>query len=161
MNASVTLRPIAPIDMEFLLQVYASTRQEELALVDWDDAQKDAFLRMQFQMQHRYYCENYLNADFQVIEVDGKPAGRLYLHRRSEEIRIMDIALLPGYRQQGIGSQLIRQVQAEGSQKSVPVTIHVERFNPALRLYERLGFSLVEERGVYLFLRWLPPEKAG
>ena len=156
MTALVTLRPFSPADMEFLFQVYASTRQEELALVDWDDAQREAFLRMQFQAQHRYYTEHYLNADFQVVEVAGTPAGRLYLHRRMDEIRIMDIALLPEFRRQGIGAQLIEQVQSEGRQKNLPVTIHVERFNPALRLYERLGFSLLEERGVYLFLKWSP-----
>jgi ribosomal protein S18 acetylase RimI-like enzyme len=142
------LRPVEPDDREFLYRVYASTRTEELAVVPWDERQKDAFLRAQFDAQDAWWRENYRDASFDVVVVDGEPAGRLYLHRGETEIRIVDIALLPEHRGKGVGSALLRGVIAEGKR----VTIHVERMNPALRLYERLGFTVAEDKGVYLFL---------
>ena len=122
----------------------------------WDDAQKDAFLRMQFDAQDAWWQENYADASFDVILVEGEPAGRLYVHRGPSEIRIVDIALLPEHRGNGIGTRLVEELLAEGDAEAKSVTIHVERMNPALRLYERLGFSLVEDKGVYLFLERPP-----
>jgi ribosomal protein S18 acetylase RimI-like enzyme len=150
------LRPTTPADEEFLFRVYASTRADEMARVDWNDAQKDAFLRMQFNAQHQYYVENYIGAEFSVIVQNHQAVGRLYIHRREHEIRIMDIALLPEYRKQGIGSSLIRDILQQGAEGQLAVTIHVERFNPALRLYERLGFRQKEDKGVYWLMEWMP-----
>ncbi|MDQ4068754.1 MAG: GNAT family N-acetyltransferase [Actinomycetota bacterium] len=154
---SVVLRPVSPGDDAFLRRVYRSTREDELALTGWDEGQKDAFVSMQFNAQHRYYAQQYADASFDVILFDGEPAGRLYVARWPEEIRIVDIALLPEYRHRGIGSALLQAILAEGTQGGDRVTIHVERFNPALRLYDRLGFVPVAERGVYLLLEWRPP----
>ncbi len=157
---NVTLQPIQPGDEEFLYRVYASTREAELALVDWDAAQKEAFLRMQFTAQHQYYQEHYAGAAFQLILVDGQPAGRLYVARWPDEIRIVDIALLPEYRSAGIGTALLKELLAEGARAGKPVSIHVERFNPALRLYERLGFTPVADKGVYLLLECSPERRS-
>jgi ribosomal protein S18 acetylase RimI-like enzyme len=145
-------RPVVEDDDAFLCRLYGSTREAELTLVDWDDAQKAAFVRMQFDAQRAYYDEHYVDASFEVILVDGEPAGRLYVARWPEEIRIVDIALLPAYRNRGIGSSLVRDLLDEGAASGEPVTIHVERFNPALNLYARLGFVLAEDKGVYLLL---------
>jgi ribosomal protein S18 acetylase RimI-like enzyme len=93
-------------------------------------------------------------AAFDVILVGGQPAGRLYLHRRDDEIRIMDIALLPEYCDRGIGTTLLHGLLSEAAAAGKPLRIHVERFNPALRLYERLGFRQIDDRGVYLFMEW-------
>jgi ribosomal protein S18 acetylase RimI-like enzyme len=152
----VSLRRVEPRDEEFLYRVYAGTRTEELAVVPWDDAQKDAFLRAQFDAQSRWYREHYARATYEVVLVDGEPAGRLYLHRAESEIRIVDIALLPEHRGNGVGSSLLNNVLAEADATGRRVTIHVERFNPALRLYERLGFSVAEDKGAYLFLERRP-----
>jgi GNAT superfamily N-acetyltransferase len=159
MPDAITLRPIAEGDDAFLYRVYAGTREEELAQVDWDREQKERFLQMQFAAQHHYYMEHYTGAAFQVILVDGQPAGRLYVARWPQEIRIVDIALLAPYRNRGIGSLLLRGLLAEGAQAGKPVTIHVEQFNPARRLYERLGFAKVAGRGVYDLMQWTPPER--
>ena len=145
-----------PGDREFLYRVYASTRTEELAVVPWDDAQKDAFLRSQFDAQDAWWREHYAAASFDVILVDGEPAGRFYVHRGEREIRIVDVALLPEYRGNGVGSSLLRDLLSEADAAGKSVTIHVERMNPALRLYERLGFTLAEDKGVYLFLERPP-----
>lgn len=152
----LTLRPITTDDLALLAQIYASTRAEELAQTDWTDEQKAAFLQQQFDAQHQYYQANYPGAQFQMVEEAGAPIGRLYLDRWDDQIRIMDVALLPAYRGRGVGTQLLEQILAEGRQLKLPVTIHVERFNPALRLYERLGFRVEEDKGVYLFLKWTP-----
>ena len=122
----------------------------------WDDAQKEAFLRSQFEAQDAWYRESYAGATFDVIAVDDEPAGRLYLHRGESEIRIVDIALLPEHRGKGIGTALLSDLLSEADAAGKSVTIHVERLNPALRLYERLGFSVAEDKGVYLFLERPP-----
>jgi GNAT superfamily N-acetyltransferase len=154
---SVTRRPIEEEDKEFLLRLYWTTRAEEMAMVtDWTDEQKDAFVRMQFQAQHAWYQEHYGDAQFDLILADGIPAGRLYVHRRADEIRLVDISLLPEYRSGGIGTALLNELFAESAESGKPVTIHVEKYNPALRLYERLGFVPVADRGVYLLLKRSP-----
>jgi GNAT superfamily N-acetyltransferase len=156
MDEPLTLRPAGPDDRPFLFQVYAGARQQELERVDWSAAQKEAFLRQQFDAQDAFYRQNYPGADFQVILQAGQPAGRLYVHRRADEIRVMDIALLPGRRSRGLGARLLNAILDEGRRDGLPVTIHVERFNPALRLYERLGFRPVAGNDVYLLMEWSP-----
>ncbi len=149
----VGLRPVSAEDREFLFQVYASTRTEEMALVDWDDIKKDEFLRMQFAAQDTYYRDNYTSASFWVLLFDSRPCGRLYIDRWGSEIRIVDIALLPDFRNKGIGSAMLKHIMEEGGRLGLPVTIHVEQFNPALSLYQRLGFLPAGENGVYLLMR--------
>ena len=148
--AAVELRSVdRAADSEFLLAVYAGTREAELAPVPWTPAEKEAFLRMQFDAQDHFWREQRPDAVFDVILVDGQPAGRLYVDRRPEEIRIVDIALLPDHRAMGVGTLLIRRVLDEGATTGRPVTIHVERGNRARALYERLGFRQVDTTGVY------------
>ncbi len=146
-------------DHKFLYRVYASTRQEELAVVPWTAEQKEAFLRSQFSLQHQHYQKYYADAAFDVILCDGVPAGRLYVLRSPGEIRIVDIALLPEHRGAGIGSELLQDVLTEAAASGKCVSIHVERFNPAMRLYERLGFTKQEEVGVYFRMEWSPVQK--
>jgi ribosomal protein S18 acetylase RimI-like enzyme len=156
----IALRAIVPDDEEFLCRVYGSTRTEELSPLPWTEEEKAAFLRQQFAAQHRYYQESYTSSRFDVVLVDGRPAGRLYVARWPEELRVIDIALLPEFRRRGIGTALLGGLLEEGGASGRPVRIHVERFNPALVLYEKLGFRLLEDRGVYLFLEWRRPDPA-
>lgn len=152
-TGTLSLRPIREEDMEFLLRLYATTRADELAMVPWTDEQKEAFVRQQFEAQHAWWSEHYPDASFDLVLRDGEPIGRLYVDRWEREIRIVDIALLPEHRGGGIGSRLLRQVFAEGDAAGKPVSIHVEVFNPARRLYERLGFNYQgEPKGVYLLM---------
>ncbi len=146
---SVTLRPATDADEPFLTAVYFSTRTEELAPLPWSDEQKLAFLAQQHQAQHFHYHTYYDNADFLVIEIDGVPAGRLYLWRRPHQIQLVDIALLPEYRNGGIGTALVRDLVEEADRSGLPIELHVEGNNPAMRLYERFGFQKQEEQGVY------------
>ncbi|MGH9361299.1 MAG: GNAT family N-acetyltransferase [Thermoanaerobaculia bacterium] len=155
--AGLSLRPVREDDRELLYRVYAGTREEELALVtDWTEEAKERFLRQQFTAQDAYYRENYPGAEWSVVLRDGEPVGRLYVHRRPAEIRLMDIALLPEHRGGGLGSALLEELLAEARAAGKPLTIHVEVYNPALRLYERLGFRKKEDKGVYWLMEWTP-----
>ena len=154
--SAITLRPVTSSDRDFLLRVYASTREEELAPVPWTEAEKAAFIEQQFEAQNRHYREHYAGASLDVVEWDGAPAGRLYVARWSDEIRIMDIALLPEFRGRGIGTRLLRGLLDEAAHARRRLSIHVEKHNPALRLYARLGFSPVADRGVYLLMEATP-----
>ncbi|HKG26664.1 MAG TPA: GNAT family N-acetyltransferase [Thermomicrobiales bacterium] len=153
---NLTLRPATPADRDLLSRIYASTREEEIALTDWTQPQIDAFLTQQFTAQDTHYRAHYPGAVFNLILLDDEPIGRLYLHRRPAEIRIMDIALLPPYRNRGLGTTLLRTLQTEAASAAKSLTIHVEQFNPALRLYTRLGFHPIAEHGVYLLMEWRP-----
>lgn len=157
----VALRPAVDADRAFLRAVYGSTRADELALVPWTEAEKQAFVDHQFEAQDRHYRQYYPDATFDVVLVDGCPAGRLYVDRRSAEIRIVDVALLPHHRSAGTGTVLLRGVMDEAAASGRKVSIHVERFNPALRLYTRLGFVPVGDTGVHLLLEWTPQAPAG
>jgi GNAT superfamily N-acetyltransferase len=155
--STVTLRPIREEDLEFLLRLYATTRADEMAMVtDWSDEQKEWFIRMQFQAQHAWYQEHYGDAQFDLVLLDGAPVGRLYVHRRASEIRLVDISLIPELRGKGVGSALLRELMAEAEAAGKPLTIHVEKYNPAMRLYLRLGFKPIEDRGPYDLMEWKP-----
>jgi ribosomal protein S18 acetylase RimI-like enzyme len=151
---AISLRPATAADSPFLCAVYASTRADELAMTDWDDEQKAQFCEMQFTAQDTHYRQHYLTAELSVILHNGTPAGRLYIDRWSREIRIMDIALLPEHRRHGIGTHLLTDLMAEAAAAEKRLTIHVERMNPALSLYQRLGFTIAEDKGVYLLMEW-------
>jgi len=151
---AIAFRPIEPDDMVFLCEVYASTRLDELAVTGWSTAQVDAFLRMQFDAQHQHYQTHYPDASFQVILQEGHPIGRLYVAHWEYEIRLIDIAMLPAYRRAGIGTAILKDLLAAAAAAGKPVRIHVEKFNPALRLYNRLGFAAIADKGVYLFMEW-------
>jgi GNAT superfamily N-acetyltransferase len=154
--AGLSFRPITDADLPFLAHVYASTRMEELAVTDWSDAQKAAFLQMQFDAQHAHYQKHYVGSDFFVIERAGEAIGRLYLARWKAEHRIVDIALLPAHRGSGIGTALLSDLLDEAAAVGKAVTIHVEKFNPAMSLYRRLGFVAAGEEGAYDLMRWEP-----
>ena len=154
----VRLRPVEPADEEFLLDVYASTRADEMALVPWTDEQKRAFLRMQLGAQREAYETNYKDAtDYQLILLDEQPVGRLWTARTEEQIRLLDIALLPEAQKHGIGTMLLAQLIAESEQLGKPLRHMVYRFNTgALRFYERHGFSQLGEAGAYLLMERQP-----
>jgi ribosomal protein S18 acetylase RimI-like enzyme len=153
----VSLRPARPEDRAFLFRLYAETRAAEMALVPWSEGQRLAFLTMQFEAQDRSYHGNFPSARFDVLELGGAPAGRLYVDRGQDEIRVIDITLLPEKRGQGVGSALFHDLFAEAAASGRLVTIHVDSRNPAGRLYERLGFVEVRDEGVYRFMQWSPP----
>jgi ribosomal protein S18 acetylase RimI-like enzyme len=156
-DAGLTFRRLADADLPFLARVYASTRAEELAATPLTDDVKAAFLADQFQLQHAHYQKYYPNADWLVTMRGGEDIGRLYIERWPTQHRIIDIALLPEHRGKGFGEALLRDLLDEATACGKAVTIHVEKFNPAMRLYRRLGFTTEEDKGVYDLMRWTAP----
>lgn len=154
--AAVSLRPAAAADEPFLRRVYASTRELELSVIPWSREERRRFVDGQFDRQDAYYREHYDGASFAVVEVNGEPAGRLYVARWDDEIRVIDVTLLPEHRGRGVGTQLLQELVEEGRRAGKRVTIHVEKPNPARRLYEGLGFAAVEDKGLYLLMEAMP-----
>lgn len=160
MDRTISFRPEEPSDEPFLLQLYASTRASEMQLVPWDTAQKEAFLRSQFALQTHHYRKYYADASFLIVQRDGQDIGRLYVHRSDKCLLVVDIALMPAYRGAGIGGQLMRGVLSEAAAAGKTVQIHVERNNPALRLYQRLRFRVLEDMGIHFRMEWSPNSAA-
>lgn len=153
-SLGVRLRSVGETDAAFLEQVYRSTREEELSRTGWSEAQKAAFIAMQFHAQDRHYRQHYPVALWLIVEHHGQPVGRLYLERWESEHRIIDIALLPVARGRGLGTALLRDLLDEAAGLQRRVGIHVEKMNPAMTLYRRLGFRTVADKGVHDLLEW-------
>ncbi len=155
-STRVALRPASDDDRAFLIELYGSTR-DDLEMLPLDEDQRDAIVRMQFHAQDMHYRQTNPNASFEVIEVGGRPVGRWYVDRRADDIRIIDISLLPEHRGGGIGSALIRAVQREAAATRRTVSLHVTTGNRAAGLYDRLGFRLTSAASVYRLLEWRAP----
>lgn len=155
-SEEISLRPVTEADDDLLFLIYASSRVQEMAIVPWTPEQKEAFLRMQFRAQKQHYAAEHPRAHHDLILSGNRPVGRLYLDRQAHTLHILDITLLPEYRGRGIGSQVLGGIMDEARRAGKEVTIHVEVFNPSLRLFERLGFEKKEEKGVHLLLRRAP-----
>jgi GNAT superfamily N-acetyltransferase len=134
--------------------LYGSTRAEELERFPFSDEQKQAFIAQQFAAQTAHYEQYYPTVVRSIVELDGRPVGRFWVDHWRQEIRIVDIALIDDVRGRGIGTVLLEEVLDTARAAGKPVTIHVESFNPALRLYERLGFRHVDTNGVYHLMKW-------
>jgi GNAT superfamily N-acetyltransferase len=154
---SFSLRTVTPEDRELLFQIYASTREDELAVVPFNDQEKNAFLRMQFAARERSYAERFPAKDHCVVERDGVPLGYLWVDRRDAELHLVDVALLPEYRGDGLGTELISRLISEARERKIPFRLNVLAQGPARRFYERLGFSPVgTPSAVYQLMELLP-----
>jgi ribosomal protein S18 acetylase RimI-like enzyme len=156
-EAGCRFRRFTDADLPFLARVYASTRAEELAATPLTDAMKAAFLAEQFRLQHAHYQKYYPAADWLVTAHGREDIGRLYIERWPTQHRIIDIALLPEHRGAALGTALLRDLMDEAAAVGKDVSIHVEKLNPAMRLYRRLGFKTEEDKGVYDLMRWSAP----
>jgi GNAT superfamily N-acetyltransferase len=152
----ISYRPIADGDLPFLARVYASTRLEEVAQTGWPVETQLGFLQQQFDAQHRHYMQHYPSAEWLVIERDGEPVGRLYLEQWPDQVRLIDISLLPAARGKGVGGAILAELIDEAAALGKPLTIHVEQNNPAMTLYRRLGFEKIDEHGIYHLMEWRP-----
>lgn len=156
----ISCRPIADSDLPFLFDVYGSTRVEELEPTGWTAEMKVQFLRHQFSAQHDHYQRHYPDAEWLVIVRGADSVGRLYVEEWASQIRLIDIAILPQFRRLGIGTAILSDLRDWASEKSKPLTIHVEKSNPARSLYDRMGFVFAQENGAYDLLEWRPDAAA-
>ncbi len=152
----VNLRTVSFADEQFLFRLYASTRADELGAVFWSEEQLEAFLKMQFALQQHAHAAQHPQAEHQIILFDDVAAGAIRVNRTADEIHLVDIALLPEYRNAGIGSSLLKELLAEGERSGRTVSLQVLKTNRAIKLYERMGFSVAAEDGAYLRMEWRP-----
>lgn len=150
----ITFTPVSDDNVDIAVAAYGSTRDLELARVSWTAEQKAAFIAMQFKAQQSDYQTRFPQAEHSIIEVDGQPAGRIYMARLADSLRILDLTILPAKRNAGIGTQILRGLIDEAKTSDRAVRIYVESFNPSLHLFERLGFAPVEELGVHYLMEW-------
>lgn len=155
-NSRLIFRPIEEKDIPFLAALYASTRQAEMAQSGWSQAEIDAFLLSQFQLQHQYYQQHYKTADFHIVQYDNLDIGRLYTQWEKDKLRLIDIALLPAFQKQGFGRQMLGELLTRAQEKQLEIRLFVESTNPAYHWYSRLGFTPIGENGVYQQMCWSP-----
>ena len=156
---AISLRSVETDDEALLLRVYAGTREPERRVVYWEDEEWAAFVRVQYEAQRSHYEINFPDAEHQVVLRNGAPIGRIWVARAADEIRLLDIAILPEHRGCGIGTHLIRGLQTDARAAGVPLRHSVEHDNDgARRLYERLGFVAVETQGLHTLMEWSPSE---
>lgn len=149
------LRPIAPDDEPFLRRLYAETRQSDLGPLSFlPPDQLAVLLDMQYRAREQAYRSSYPTATFDVILLAESAMGRLSVDRASEQILIVEIALLKAERGAGHGTYVIRALLDEAASSGRSVRLHVEHKNPAVRLYERLGFRVTGDHGVYAAMEW-------
>jgi ribosomal protein S18 acetylase RimI-like enzyme len=153
----ISFRPAGPDDEEFLYQLYRSTRRKEIEAMGLDPAQQDIFLRMQFVAQNLSYQAEFPGAVHNIIFFEGRPAGRVMTMRMEKEDRYIDLALLPEYQKLGIGTRIIEDLLEETARAGLPARLHVLKSNRAAELYERLGFSTVDDDGVNYIMVWSRP----
>ena len=153
---SISLRPVTDADKNFLLELYQSSRGDDLRGLGWDEDRISEFLSMQHEAQQVFYQADYQQASDEVLLIEGEPAGRLIVDRREHEIRCVEIALLPAHRGAGVGTLLIQRLQDEARQADRPLRLQVIRFSRAVNLFERLGFERTSETGTHFQMEWRP-----
>jgi len=159
-SSSIKLRPAVAEDENLLVAVYGSTRQQELAMVPWNDEQKDAFIRFQLNAQLTHYQNEYPKAEYLIILFEAQPVGRLYIDRREAEIRIMDITLLPEHRGKGISSPIIQRLKDEAAASGKKLSINLDKLSQSQPIFERFGFAPAEDTGFHVLYVWQPQAPA-
>ena len=153
----VRLRPEREEDRDFRYRLFCDSRQPEFALV----LPPDVFQRVmahQFQAQTVSYRAHFPQARFDIIELDGRPIGRIVVDRPGDRLHLIDQAIVPEMRGRGIGTAIMRALMDEAAARRVPVTLEVASSNdPSMRLYLRLGFVPTETAQPYIELAWTPP----
>jgi len=142
--------------MAFLYQLYVTTRWDEVMQAPWNDQQRLDFLAQQFDAQHKHYQSHYPNADYLLIKKENKNIGRIYLDRDETSICLIDIGLIPGQQNKGLGTILLKELLNEAQYTNKKVVIHVEKFNPAYQWYLKHGFKQIEDKGVHQYMEWYP-----
>ena len=153
---SISVRPVTPGDEDLLLEIYKSSRGDDLRGLGWDEDRISEFLVMQYEAQQQFQAGEYKQANDEIVLLAGKPAGRLIVDRREYEIRCIDVALLPEHRNNGIGAFLIGKLQEEASRENKPLRLQVIRFSRAVNLFERSGFVRTSETGTHFQMEWTP-----
>jgi GNAT superfamily N-acetyltransferase len=152
----IAYRPMTDEDLPFVARLYASTRAQEVAATGWPPETQSAFLDQQHRAQHRHYRHAFPGAEWLIVEQGPDAIGRLYLDETDAALLLIDISLVPEQRAKGVGGAVLADLIALAAARGKAISLHVEKFNPAQRLYRRLGFAPVEDQGVYDRMEWRP-----
>jgi ribosomal protein S18 acetylase RimI-like enzyme len=158
-RAAITLTPVTSEDHDFLLRLYQSSRGDDLRELGWNEDRISEFLEIQHEAHQNFLATDHPNIVDQIVSLDGQPAGRLAVEERPDEIRLIDLALVPERRNHGLGTHLIQLVQEEARSARLPLRLQVIRFNRAVGLFERLGFTRTSETGTHFQMEWNPRDK--
>ena len=153
---SIELKPATADDEKFLVTVYKSSRGDDLRELGWDEDRVNEFLEMQYQAQRTFDQTDHAQASDQIILLAGKPVGRLFVESTADEVRCVDLSLLPEFRTCGIGTFLVRKLQRQAAAANKPLRSQVIRFSRAINLFERLGFIRTSETGTHFQMEWTP-----
>ena len=140
------LRPAVPADADFEHALYASTRDDLRPL---GPEVFDGLVGMQFRAQTMSIRLEHPDAEHKIVLVENAPVGRLIIDGAGDPIELIDVALLPQFRGHGIGTSVLRGVLAQADRMGRAIKLHVEKQNRAVRLYERLGFVISGDVGMY------------
>jgi len=154
-DSSITLRPASATDDKFFLQLFQSSRGDDLRGLGWDEDRIGQFLEMQYEAQKNFQASDFPRASDEVILFNTTPIGRLIADRHADEIRLVEIALLGEFRNRGIGSEIIRNLQKDAGFQGKPLRLQVIRFSRAVGLFERLGFTRTSETGTHFQMEWV------
>jgi ribosomal protein S18 acetylase RimI-like enzyme len=148
----LSYRAMTDDDLPFAQAVYISTRLDEVAATGWPAEMQHRFLQDQFRLQHAHYRQHYPSAEWLIIERDDVAIGRLYVDETATQVHVIDIALLADQQRSGFGTAILSDLLQDARGSSKGVVVYVEKNNPALALYHRLGFEWVEDHGPYQFM---------
>lgn len=157
----IRLRPEESSDESLLFELYASTREEELAMTGWDNAARTAFLTLQFRAMRQGYRSMFPQGQFSIILAEGVPVGRVVVDRSAAEVRVVDIVVSPAHRSRGIGTTVMRALLEEAGQAQKPVRLQVLKQSRAVALYRRLHFTRTGQTDLYELMEWRSPNTAG
>ena len=156
-HREVSLRDATKADDDVLFSLFAVSRADLLlAIAGLDDQQREYLMRLQFQAQQDQYRSLYPNARQDLVVMQGDDIGQIRVAALDDELRLVDLCLLPEYRNHGIGSALLWDLLDEAANANKRVILHVSQGNPAARLYKRHGFSHAGEQGIYWRMEWVP-----
>ncbi len=154
-QSKISIRESEASDTPFLEKLYLETRYSEFAQIGWDENRIRMLLKMQFDTQTQAYQMQFPDARTFVIEADGVAVGRLITGDNSNELRLIDIAILPASHGFGIGNFVMKKLQTEARKIGKSMILQVLKTNiPAIGLYEKFSFETVSEDDLYLTMEW-------
>ena len=156
MPIALALRPVSHADRDFIFRLFATNTAMQMGALSWEETQRDPLVEMQFRAQEQFHRTQLPDADHQLVVYGDRPVGRMIVIRTEESIHLADIALLPEYQRQGIGTELMRRLQEEAKAQSLPITAHVFMMSPAVHFYQKLGFTISPAAPPQYLAEWKP-----
>ncbi|WP_046226151.1 GNAT family N-acetyltransferase [Paenibacillus dauci] len=155
LSSTPTIVQVTAADRDFLFDVYMDTRLSEVASWGWTPEQLHSFLHMQFVMQQSYLDNRYPQLDRRLINSDQTAIGQMTIFHGENELRLVDLAVLSRYRNQGAGTFILQELQRQAAAYAIPIRLQVRLDNPrAQRLYQRLGWHEISLEELHMEMEW-------